>query len=89
MLIFLELRIGMEHANCVFDLQNIEKAFKKMGFATQVKSLSDFYDHYGLEGDDDGDGKADADVDEEDDSEEDEDEDESDEEDGPDEDMED
>lgn len=41
----------------------MEKAFKTMGYATQVKSLSDFYDHYGLEGDDD-DGKTDPDGDE-------------------------
>lgn len=46
-------------------LQNMEKAFKAMGYATQVKSLSDFYDDYGLEGDDD-DGKTDQDGEDED-----------------------
>lgn len=50
----------------------MEKAFKAMGYATQVKSLSDFHDHYGLEGDDD-DGKTDPGDEEEDDSEDDED----------------
>lgn len=55
-----------------------------MGYATQVKALSDFHDDYGLEGDDD-DGKTDhegEDEEEEGDSEED------DEEDGSDEEME-
>jgi hypothetical protein len=30
-------------------LQNMEKAFGKMGYKTQVKALTDFYDDYGLE----------------------------------------
>jgi hypothetical protein len=30
----------------------MEKAFKNMGYKTQVRSLGDFYDTYGLEGDD-------------------------------------
>lgn len=46
-------------------VQNIEKAFKSMGYATQVKALSDFHDDYGLPGDDD-DGQNDPDGDEED-----------------------
>lgn len=29
--------------------QNMEKAFGKMGYKTQVKALTDFYDDYGLE----------------------------------------
>lgn len=53
--------------------QNIEKAFKSMGYATQVKTLSDFHDDYGLPGGDE-DGKNDpGEDDEEDDSEEDDD----------------
>lgn len=54
-------------------LQNLEKAYKTMGYATQVKSLSDFYDHYGLEGDDE-DGKTDAEGGEEEDEDDDDDE---------------
>lgn len=42
----------------------MDKAFKNMGYETQVRSLSDFYDAYGLEGDDE-DGKEDAEDDEE------------------------
>lgn len=42
----------------------MDKAFKNMGYKTQVRSLSDFYDAYGLEGDDE-DGKEDAEDDEE------------------------
>ena len=52
-------------------LQNMEKTFKEMGYKTQVKTLTDFYDDYGLEG-----GEHDSEEDE------DEDEDMSDEEDG-------
>lgn len=37
----------------------MEKAFKAMGYANQVQSLSHFYDDYGLEGDDDDEGKTD------------------------------
>lgn len=42
----------------------MDKAFKNMGYKTQVRSLSDFYDAYGLEGDDE-DGKEDPEEDEE------------------------
>lgn len=42
----------------------MDKAFKNMGYKIQVRSLSDFYDAYGLEGDDE-DGKEDAEDDEE------------------------
>lgn len=31
----------------------MEKAFKAMGYATQVKALSDFHEDYGLPGGDD------------------------------------
>lgn len=55
--------------------ENMEKAFKSMGYQTQVRSLADFYDAYGLEGDDEDD-KEDSEDDEEGDSDEDEDEDE-------------
>lgn len=48
----------------------MEKAFKGMGYKTQVRSLADFYDAYGLVGDDEDD-KVDPDDDEEDDSDED------------------
>lgn len=48
----------------------MDKAFKNMGYKTQVRSLSDFYDAYGLEGDDE-DGKEDPEDDEEEDSDED------------------
>lgn len=55
-------------------LQNIEKAFKSMGYATQVKKLSDFHDDYGLPGsDEDGPNDPDGDDDDEDDSEDDDD----------------
>lgn len=72
-------------ADFAFLPQNMEKAFNDMGYATQVKSLSDFYDHYGLEGDDD-DGKTDHEGEDEDDEGESDDED--DEEDGSDDEME-
>lgn len=48
-----------------FSLQNMEKAFKAMGYATQVQSLSHFYDDYGLQGDDEDDGKDDPEGDDE------------------------
>lgn len=48
----------------------MDKAFKNMGYKTQVRSLSDFYDAYGLEGDDE-DGKEDPEDDDEEDSDED------------------
>lgn len=40
-------------------VKNMEKAFKAMGYATQLQSLSHFYDDYGLEGGDEDDGKTD------------------------------
>lgn len=44
----------------------MEKAFKAMGYATQVKALSDFHEDYGLPGgDDDPDEDEDEDEDEE------------------------
>ena len=38
----------------------MEKAFKAMGYATQVKSLADYHDDYGLEGSDDADDNDEA-----------------------------
>lgn len=49
--------------------QNIDKAFKEMGYKTQVKPLADFHDDYGFKGDDDEDDEDDEDDDEEDGSE--------------------
>jgi hypothetical protein len=40
----------------------MEKAFKAMGYKTQVKALVDFYDDYGLEGPEE-DGAEDEDED--------------------------
>ncbi|KAF3771027.1 hypothetical protein M406DRAFT_235927, partial [Cryphonectria parasitica EP155] len=50
--------------------ENMEKAFKTMGYATQVKALSDFHEDYGLAGGDDDNEDPEEDEDEEDDSEE-------------------
>lgn len=49
--------------NC---MQSLEKDFQQAGFKPQCKVLADFYESYGLEGDDD----EDMDDDDEDDSEE-------------------
>ncbi len=44
----------------------MEKAFKAMGYKTQVQTLSHFHDDYGLEGgESDGEGENDDDDDEE------------------------
>lgn len=51
----------------------MDKAFKNMGYKTQVRSLSDYYDAYGLEGDDEDGNEDPEDDDEEEDSDEDED----------------
>lgn len=34
-------------------MQNIEKAFKEMGYKTDVQQLAYFHDDYGLKGDED------------------------------------
>lgn len=52
------------------DIQSLQKDFEKAGFKPQSKVLADFYESYGLEGDEND---ADDDDDNEDDSEEDED----------------
>ena len=49
--------------NC---MQSLEKDFQQAGFKPQCKVLADFYESYGLDGDDD----EDMDDDDEDDSEE-------------------
>jgi hypothetical protein len=49
--------------NC---MQSLEKDFQEAGFKPQCKVIADFYESYGLEGDDD----EDMDDDDEDDSEE-------------------
>lgn len=54
-------------------LQTMEKALKQMGYATQVKALSDFYEDYGLSAGDEDDEPEDDEDEDEDDSEEDED----------------
>jgi hypothetical protein len=56
--------------NC---MQSLEKDFQEAGFKPQCKVLADFYESYGLEGDDDedmDDDDEDMDDDDEDDSEE-------------------
>ncbi|TDZ40042.1 Uncharacterized protein C8035_v004911 [Colletotrichum spinosum] len=47
--------------------ENMEKAFKEVGYTTQVKSLSDFHDDYGLKGDEDEEEGEEDDEDEDDD----------------------
>ena len=53
----------------------MEKAFKVMGYKTQVKTLADYHDDYGLKGDDDdmadGDGEEDDEEDDDDEEEDD------------------
>lgn len=63
-------------------LQNIEKAFKEMGYKTDVQPLAHFHDDYGLKGDDD-----EEELDDEDDEEDDDDEDDSEDDDDSDEDS--
>jgi len=45
----------------------MEKAFKTMGYKTQIKTLADYHNDYGLKGDDDGasDGEDDEEEEEE------------------------
>jgi len=56
-------------SNCVVTCapimqENMEKTFKEMGYKTQIRTLTDFYDDYGLEGGEDDGEEDDEDEDE-------------------------